>query len=103
MNKYTVVVLLHQATENCLAKQGIISNGFRRAGLYPWDPTAPDVSKLLPGTIFANQDSSEGSNFLSRNSEISATLLASTGQDICSTPDEHSNSMVTIPEMSTTV
>ena len=98
-----MVVLLHQATENCLAKQGIISNGFRRAGLYSWEPSAPDVSKLLPGTIFANQDSSEGSNFLSTNSEISATLPASTGQDICSTPDEHSNSMVTIPEMSTTV
>lgn len=103
LNKYTVVVLLHQATENCLAKQGIISNGFRRAGLYPWDPTAPDVSKLLPGTIFANPDSSEGSNFMSTNPEMSATLPASPGQDICSTPDEHSNSMVTIPEMSTSV
>ena len=94
--------MLHQATENCLAKQGIISNGFRRAGLYPWDPSAPDVSKLLPGTIFAGPDSSEGSNFMVTNPEISATIQSSTGEDISTTPDEHSTFMDTIPEMSTT-
>ena len=97
LNKYTVVVLLHQATENCLAKQGIISNGFRRAGLYPWDPSAPDVSKLLPGTIFAGPDSSEGSNFMVTIPEISATIQSSTGEDISTTPDEHSTFMDTIP------
>ena len=103
LNKYTVVVLLLQATENCLVKHDIISNGFRHAGLYPWDPSAPDVSKLLPGTIFAGPDSSEGSNFMVTNPEISATLQASTGEDISTTPDEHSNFMDNIPEMSTTV
>ena len=46
LNKYSVVVLLQKATEKCLDKDGIISNGFRRAGLTPWDTTAPDVSKL---------------------------------------------------------
>ena len=54
LNKYSVVVLLKIATEKCLDKEGIITNGFRRAGIFPWDTTAPDVSKLLPGTIFAN-------------------------------------------------
>ena len=52
LNKYSVVALLHQATELCLEKPGIISNGFRRAGISPWDPSAPDTSKLLPGTVF---------------------------------------------------
>ena len=52
LNKYTVVILLHEATENCLIKGQIIENGFKRAGLFPWDPSAPDVTKLLPGTVF---------------------------------------------------
>ena len=76
--------MLHQATENCLAKQGIISNGFRRAGLYPWNPSAPDVSKLLSGTLFAGPDSSEGSNFMVTNPEITATIQSSTGENISS-------------------
>ena len=58
LNKYTVVVHLHQATENCLDKPGVIENGFRRAGLYPWDKSAPDTTKLLPGTIFADSGES---------------------------------------------
>ena len=37
LNKYSVVVLLQKATEKCLDKDGIISNGFRRAGLAPWE------------------------------------------------------------------
>ena len=52
LNKYSVVVLLQKATEKCLDKDGIISNGFRRAGLTPWDTTAPDVSKILHRAIF---------------------------------------------------
>ena len=52
LNKYTVVILLHQATENCLNKPGVIENGFKRAGLYPWNKGAPDTTKLMPGTIF---------------------------------------------------
>ena len=52
LNKYSIVALLHKATELCLEKPGIISNGFRRAGISPWNPSAPDTSKLLPGTVF---------------------------------------------------
>ena len=57
LNKYSIVALLHQATELCLEKPGIISNGFRRAGISPWDPSAPDISKLLPGTVFQSTTS----------------------------------------------
>ena len=52
LNKYSVVGLLREATEVCLAKPGLVESGFRRAGLYPWDRSAPDVSKLMPGTVF---------------------------------------------------
>ena len=56
LNKYSVVALLHQATELCLDRPDLISNGFKRAGIFPWDPTAPDTDKLLPGTIFQTSD-----------------------------------------------
>ena len=46
------MALLHQATELCLEKPDLISNGFKRSGLYPWNVLAPDKSKLLPGTVF---------------------------------------------------
>ena len=52
LNKYSIVALLRVATELCLEKPDLILNGFRRAGIFPWDPLAPDTSKLLPGTIF---------------------------------------------------
>ena len=52
LNKYSIVALLHQATELCLDKPDLISNGFKRCGLYPWNVLAPDTSKLLPGTVF---------------------------------------------------
>ena len=52
LNKYSVVVLLRQAVEQCLEKKDVIPNGFRRAGIVPWNREAPDTSKLLPGTIF---------------------------------------------------
>ena len=52
LNKYSIVALLHKTTELCLAKPKLIANGFRRAGIFPWNPQAPDKDKLLPGTIF---------------------------------------------------
>ena len=52
LNKYSIVVLLREATELCLQKSALIPNGFRRAGLYPWNREAPDTTKLIPGTVF---------------------------------------------------
>ena len=85
LNKYTVVVLLHQATENCLAKDGIVSKGFIHSGLYPWNPSAPDVSKLLPGTIFAVQ--SEESNSTPNAGD---TTIMDTISDISISPQSSS-------------
>ena len=61
LTKYTVVPLLREAVEEVLTKPSIISNGFKRAGLLPWDPTAVDVRKLLPSTIFAKPESASKS------------------------------------------
>ena len=42
----------HKTTELCLSKPDLIANGFKRSGIFPWNPQAPDQTKLLPGTIF---------------------------------------------------
>jgi hypothetical protein len=83
LNKYSVVVLLQKATEKCLDKEGIISNGFRRAGLTPWDTTAPDVSKLLPGTIFSDS---------AHTADTAATAaIADTAEQAVTDPPSSSN------------
>ena len=52
LNKYSLIGLLYQGTENCLSRPDLISNGFCRAGIHPWNKAAPDKAKLLPGTVF---------------------------------------------------
>ena len=52
INKYSLIGLLYQGTENCLSRPDLIGNGFRRAGIHPWNKAAPDKAKLLPGTLF---------------------------------------------------
>ena len=95
LNKYTVVVLLHQATENCLSKPGIIQHGFARAGLVPWNKDSPDITKLLPGTIFADSNQMESSNY-----EVNADILDHIPiADFAHRPDDLTNS-IPIPEES---
>ena len=54
LTKYTVVILLREAVEEVLKKSpDTIASGFRRAGLYPWDPAAEDQDKMLPSSVFA--------------------------------------------------
>ena len=53
LSKYSVMRILYDATEECLANSTLIPNGFRRAGLFPWDINAPDKTKLEPGTIYS--------------------------------------------------
>ena len=53
LSKYSVIWVLHEATEICLANPSLIPNRFKRAGLLPWNPSAPDRTKLLPGTVYA--------------------------------------------------
>ena len=54
LTKYSVILLLKEVTEHCLAKPSLTQNGFKKAGLFPWNKAAPDRSKLLPSTVFAN-------------------------------------------------
>ena len=54
LSKYSIMWCLHEATEMCLSNPSIISNGFKRAGLFPWDPNAQDRTKLLPGSVYAS-------------------------------------------------
>ena len=35
LNKYSVIGLLNEATDTCLAKLSLVHNGFKRAGLFP--------------------------------------------------------------------
>ena len=59
LSKYSVMWVLHEASEMCLANPSLIPNGFKRAGLFPWNPSAPDKTKLLPGTVYSsNKDTS---------------------------------------------
>ena len=57
LNKYTIVHLLREATEQCLQNKTLVGLGFKRAGLYPWDPTQPDRRKLKPSSIYASNSS----------------------------------------------
>ena len=72
LNKYSVIGLLQEVTEACLNKAGIVQNGFKRAGLYPWDKTAPDRSKLLPGTVFETGQA-QNNNVLDEQTDVSET------------------------------
>ena len=54
LTKYTIVPLLRESLEEMLThSSGVIANGFRRAGLVPWDPSAPESQKMLPSSIFS--------------------------------------------------
>ena len=52
LNKYSVIGVLHTAVENCLDRTNLIQSGFKRAGIYPWDTSAPDRSKLNPSKVY---------------------------------------------------
>ena len=62
LSKYSIVGLLHKATEICLNKPDLLSNGFRRSGICPFNPRAPDRDKLLPATIFEGVAGPDSSN-----------------------------------------
>ena len=91
LNKYSLIGLLYQATENCLSKPSVISNGFKRAGIQPWDKMAPDTTKLLPGTVFENSTSTEdpSSSPVDSSSPSSAHPSTCPGGSSSSTPSSH--------------
>lgn len=54
LSKYSIVRLIREVTEQILQnKPDVIPNGFRRGGLCPWDPSAPDQAKMLPSKVFS--------------------------------------------------
>ena len=34
-------------------KPYLISKGFQKAGIYPWDPEAPNTKRMVPSQIYA--------------------------------------------------
>ena len=53
ISRYTVVPVLRDATESILTnKPSIIGNGFRKAGLFPWNPNAVDKKRMGPSSVF---------------------------------------------------
>ena len=53
LNKYNIVSLAYWVKENILAtKPHLISNGFRKAGLQPWDSSAPNTERMKPSKMY---------------------------------------------------
>ena len=90
LSKYSVMWVLHEATEICLANSSLIPNDLRRGGLFPWDPSAPDKTKLLPGTVYASTSAppvampsyEEGITQIPEDISMSAPSLPSLFQEV---------------------
>ena len=58
LNKYTVVNLVHKVAENSVReKPGLIAKGFRKAGIFPWNPLSPNMKRMEPSQVYATADS----------------------------------------------
>ena len=56
---YTIIPLVYNITENILVtKPLLLQNGFKKAGLFPWDPSAPNMNRTKPSQIYTEDDSS---------------------------------------------
>ena len=58
----------------------IIKNGFKNSGIYPWNPNSPNLTKLVPGSIFASSTycptmEEVTSNYLTHNVEATEDSL----------------------------
>ena len=59
LTKYTIIPLVYNVTENILVtKPLLLQNGFKKAGLFPWDPSAPNMNRTKPSQIYTEDDSS---------------------------------------------
>ena len=75
LTKYTVVPLLQESVEEILiSRPQVIENGFRRAGLVPWDPSMPDSRKMLPSSIFEKSYADKGNTGLEIQKQLTSTL-----------------------------
>ena len=56
LNKYSVIALVHKASENILEhKPNVITNGFQKAGIYPWNPNAPNMDCTAPSHVYVKE------------------------------------------------
>ena len=55
LNKYSVITLLYRVTEFILThKPDLISKGFHKAGISPWDPSSPTQERMMPSEVYKN-------------------------------------------------
>ena len=94
LNKYSIIGLLRQATEKTLSRPEIISSGFKRAGLFPWNTDAPNISKLLPGSVFQSVTlgSTEPSSIAISPKTLGTSSDSSSGEAVSSSPLDVSSS-----------
>ena len=99
LNKYSIVALLREATELCLQKPELVANGFKRAGIFPWNPQAPDTTKLLPGTIFQTPSADNNHQIETSYSPVVETSSVGSKPEAC--PEVMEFSVVeTVPDPS---
>ena len=48
-----MVPLLRESVEELLTRPEVIVNGFRCAGIVPWDPSTVNIKKIIPSSAFA--------------------------------------------------
>ena len=57
LSKYSVIHLVHKVTEAILLEKPLlIGKGFRKAGICPWDPSAPSIMRMLPSQVYASSN-----------------------------------------------
>ena len=102
LSKYSIVPLLHSATEKCLKTPNLISNGFKRTGIIPWDTEAPNYDKLLPGTIFEGSqlNSTDDMESPPESSVLSVPESTINTESVLSPPESTLNteSVLSLPE-----
>ena len=51
--KYSIMKLVYDVTEEILThKPELIQKGFRKAGIVPWNPQAPDRARMVPSNVY---------------------------------------------------
>ena len=94
LNRYSVVTLLHQATELTLTNPNILAGSFKRSGLYPWNTAAPDRSRLKPGEVFSDKmgqldSSSEDDDDIEEQQAPLTGREDNTEEEVCSVTTLH--------------
>ena len=58
LTKYTIIPLVYIITENILAtKPVLLTNSFKKASLFPWDPSMPNMAQTKYSQIYTEDKS----------------------------------------------